>query len=1118
MNNIRIKTILFLILLFSFSFYPVQAQSLKNTDLTVDIKDKSVRDVFKTISKVSNYKFFYDEGIIDDAIRVNLNLSHVSLNTILKELEKKTGLKFMTNSNTITVSLGNTPMAKPASQKKLTGTVTDENGVPIIGASLTVKGTTNSTFTHENGEFSLSAASNATLVFAFLGYKTKEIAVGNKTYIIVTLTEDTKALDEVVVVGYGTTSKRKITSSISEINTDQIENLPASSIVNNLGGRSPGVIVSGNGGGPGNFSEISIRGGGTPIVVIDGVVSEYSDFQNINSNDVESINILKDAAAAAIYGSRAGNGILIVTTKQGANKPLTINYNYSYSLSQPTIMAKKLSSFEMATYENEAYKNDGLNEIYTPEVLEKYRTGSDPYNYPNTDWQALCLKNFAPEQNHNLSLSGGDKKNNYYASFGYYDQGTLYTYNSNWFKRYTGRLSFENNFENIGLKTTTSVNGTFTALRHPNSQLGSGYREEWGSIQAMSPMDIAYTDLGLYAISGQGGHPLVAIDPRSGYNLTKSQVINGQFNAEWSVPGVKGLKLKSISNERMEFYRGKSWKAIAPQYALGSTVPVTHNPSDLSMSYSQSFSFTQQFLADFEKKFKSDFTLGALFGYEFNTTTGNSMSASRENYQLAVDQFIAGPTDNMKNSGSESESGRAGYIGRLKADYKAKYMFEASIRHDGSDWFPKEKRWGTFYSLSGGWVVSDEMFMDYLKKNNIINLLKIRGSYGIVGLDGSSAGLSRFEYIPGYNLEERANVINGKDVQGFSEGNLVSTDITWYTSSSANIGFDFTSLDNALFGGFDYFYMRTSGYLASPSSTLYATTLGLSLPKIKTDGAHRRGGYEINIGYKNKVGELQYEVSANYTKFDELWENNPYQDENTLKTPAKRNTNELAFNRIGFHSLGYYTSEEDVLNSPHLAGSTNLRPGDIKYADMDGNGVIDDADKVRIGRSNIPRSTYGINLNLNYKGWFLYTLFQGSGKRDLYLGNVIRSQIIYPYQTDYWTPENPNSRFPRLSSSGTYNGSNNYQTSDFWLIDASYFRMKALQIGFDFKQKLLNKVRYITNAKLVLCGTNLFTISKTMNYCYDPETDLVSAAEPNQGNNYNYPYQRVYSLTLNLGF
>ncbi|MDR1454469.1 MAG: TonB-dependent receptor [Tannerella sp.] len=1005
-----------------------------------------------------------------------------------------------------------TPEPRQA-KTRITGTIVDRAGEPVIGANIVEKGVpAHGTVTDTDGKFSLEVASGATLTVSYIGYVTQEVAVGNRSSLQIVLEEDTKALDEVIVVGYGTTSKRKMTASISKVPTEQIENLPSASVVNNLGGRTPGIIVSSTGGGPNSFSVVSIRGGGTPIVVIDGVVSEYNDFRNMAPQDIEELSILKDAAAAAIYGSRAGNGILMVTTKKGANKPLSIDYSYSYSGSRPTFLSEMLGSYDRAYNRNLAFENDGYGPYYaySEEILEKYRTGSDPYYYPDTDWQKISLKSYAPEASHNLSLRGGDKKNSYYASLSYYDQGTMFKMDAQNYKRYNARVNMVNNFEGIGLKTTTGVSANVTNYRDTYNG-GGGI---WGDLQLASPMALAYTDLGYYADFGRSV-PL-KMDPRSGYHNYDYRDFNGLFQAEWSVPYVTGLTLKSISNYRLGFFRQKDWSDMAPVYAIGSDVPLASSVTrSLTDAYSQNRAYTQQFLADYLHEFEGGLTVGAMLGYEFYSYASSNASAYRTGYELPVDQFIAGPTVNMSNGGSESESGRAAYVGRFKADYQAKYMLDVSFRHDGSDWFPKDKRWGTFYALSGAWALSDEAFMSSLKERHVFDLLKLKGSYGIVGLDGGDAGLSRYAYVPGYNLNTDVYVVNGIPRQGFSEGDLVSTDISWYTLKSTNLGVEFASLNDALFGGLDYFRMRTTGYLASPSNVGYTDPLGKNLPNVRSNGEHLRGGIEASLGYRNRIGDLEYELTGSFTYYDELWVVNPGEDKTVTMNPRTRNTHELSYYTNGYRNLGYYTSMADILANPHPTASHDLRPGDVYYEDVNGDGFIDGSDQVHIGKPEKPRANYGLDIDLKYKGFFFNALLMAATGSSRYLGqqtNGSTIQVPYPanrFHLDYWTESNTDAKFPRMLSNQTFNGENNYRTSDFWLISGSYLRLKSMQVGYDFKKRLLKEVNFLSSAKLILSGTNLFSLGEMLKYEIDPESNA---------ENFGYPIQRMYSLTINLGF
>ena len=478
-----------------------------------------------------------------------------------------------------------------------------------------------------------------------------------------------------------------------------------------------------------------------------------------------------------------------------------------------------------------------------------------------------------------------------------------------------------------------------------------------------------------------------------------------------------------------------------------------------------------------------------------------------------IDQIGAGPSDSMENGGSESEAGRAGLVARASYNYKKKYYVEGSMRYDGSDLFPEDRRWGTFFAGSLAWAISEESFFQPLKDRNILNFFKVRATYGETGLD---SGVGSFSYLTSYGLNERGYVMDGKLVPTFSEGNLISTDITWYTRNTFDLGFDFNSLGERLSGSFDYFYMKTTGYLTSPSNVNYTDPLGLSLPKVKSDGEHRRAGYEFALSWKDHVGDFNYEVGTNFTYFDQLvavaWE----EDLASQKNPYKRSVQQTGYYTNGYTNLGYFQNSDQTLNLPRPDGSTNLVAGDIIYKDMNGDGFIDGNDQWRIGKNSFPRGNYGIYANFSWKGFSANILFQGATDRDLYLDDIVRGQttggysIVYPYQLDYWMPDNRDAKYPRLAMNSSINGNNNYQTSDFWLVSGRYIRLKSLQIGYDFRKTLLKDIKWLYKCQLVLSGQNLFTISPATKYGFDPETGST--------NNYDYPVQRVYAISLNLGF
>ena len=484
-------------------------------------------------------------------------------------------------------------------------------------------------------------------------------------------------------------------------------------------------------------------------------------------------------------------------------------------------------------------------------------------------------------------------------------------------------------------------------------------------------------------------------------------------------------------------------------------------------------------------------------------------SAYRRDYiSSAVDQIFAGPNEGKTNDGSASEGGRMGYVGRLKYDYKGKYILEGNFRYDGSDNFPEDSRWGFFPSVSAGWVVSDESFMKKLDDKDILNLLKIRASYGTVGNDD----VARFAYVPSYSLVQGSLNVDGNLLNGFSEGNLVSPDLTWFTQKSQNYGFDFGTLNNKLSGSFDYFYYKTSGFLISPLDR-YITPLGKSLPVVKSNSVLRRAGLEFVLQYKGRLGDLKYEVGTNLTKYDQLWEQKDDEDEVSLKNPLRRLTHQTDYFGHGLRADGLYQSLDEVMNSPRTLGGTGLAPGDIRYEDVNGDGKIDQNDEVRVGKSTFPHLNYGFDIKLDYKGFSLYSLIQGTGARNMYLSDHLQNRysglLHYDFQLDYWKDDNTNATFPRLSSIDGLNGGHNQKASTWWLVDAAYVRLKSLSLSYDLRYSLLKNQNVISSCRLSINGTNLLTFSNAKKY-FDPENGSSAG--------YAYPMQRVWSIGLNVGF
>jgi TonB-linked SusC/RagA family outer membrane protein len=1101
------------------------------TKISLNLKDATIEEVLNKIEDVSEFYFLYNNKLIDVTRKVNIEADKEPIKDILNDMFDKDTKFIVYDRQIILMPSDVTSLSATMQQLKITGTVTDKNGAPLPGVNVVVTGTTQGSMTDIAGKYSIDIPKGSkSLTFSFIGMESQEVNIGTLTQINVTMVESAVGLQEVIIVGYGSTTKRATTASISTISSEKLE-LPVPTLADAINGKIDGVFVQTSGGGPGKKPIITIRGGSTPLIVIDGIVSSITDFQDLNANDIEDFSVLKDAEGAAVFGARGGNGVIAITTKRGVTGTMKINYDYSLTLSQPTVLPEKFDSYESVTIQNEARKNDNQAPAFTDDIVQKYKDNSDPFNYPNTNWYKVTLNTFAPSERHNLSINGGNDKTKYFASVSYLDQGDLYVFQTDWLKRYNYKLSVTNNFDKIGLIANVNLSGTIDNRREPFSAYsgavvlpgttnGIGSTGSlWSHIQAMSPTQLAYTDLGLYAQTSDS--PIVEVDPNSGYNSTLTQYVNGILDLEWSVPGVKGLVIKAINQYRLDNNWFKSWMATAKQYSLHSNIPIPITAPNLVEQSGQGHSYTNQFLGEYKKTFAKDHTVNALFGYERSYGYNETLNATRLSYILINDQISSGPTLNMTNGSSAAENARAGFFGRLGYNYKSKYFIEASFRRDGSDWFPPNKRWGTFWSGSAGWIVSSENFMKTLVDKNIINFLKLRASYGVVGLDGADAGISRYQYLQSYIVNQMGYLINNAFVPTFTQGPLVSPNLTWYTQKSRNIGIDFATLNSKISGSFDYFFMETTGMLASPSSTIYSDPLGTALPAISTNGNLRKAGLEISLSYKNNIGDFHYTIGGNLSRYLQMWKVDPYEDISILKNPYTRTTYQTNFFGIGYQSLGFYTTAADVMNSPRIVTSTNLVPGDIKYQDINGDGKIDVNDQKHIGQDYIPRITYGVTLDLQYKGWFLSALVQGSGNRDLYPGPTIQSSQTYTYQGNFWTPTNTNAIFPRLTSNPSYNNNNDIQQSSFWLVNGSFIRLKSLQIGYDFKKLLIKSIKFISECSLSIGGTNLLTASPALRkYKMDPEAGLytVTSTSPPIGNNYDYPVERTYFFKATIGF
>lgn len=996
----------------------------------------------------------------------------------------------------------------------VSGRVTDDEGAPLVGVYVIERGTDNHAVTDLDGNFSISTPAGRTLMFSYVGFTNKAVTATDGMTVV--LSSDLNDLDEVVVVGYGTSKRRDLIASVSTVKADDISNIPTTNISQGLAGRSPGLIVVASGGGINSQPTISIRGGGTPLYVIDGIVRSEADFRNLSADDIESMSILKDASATAIYGSRASNGIVQVVTKGGQSGRVSIEYDLNLSWSQPSTWPDKLHSPERAEWANRARANDGRDPLYSDAAIRAMRDGSDPRNYSDTDWRRMVLNDWAPQQKHTVRASGGTDASRFYVSLGHIRQNSLYKSDNHWMKRTNFRLANTSNVRPIHLQVKASIDGYRQKTTHPNTSSASSYFHVFSHINDRPPTLPGVNDLGLpYNITD---NPVAETAADAGYNRTTDNVVNGKGELVWSSP-LEGLQVRVASDYRFYSSTTKQWRKDAAKYDWGSNEPNYDNLPQLYHSSSTGYEYTNQAFVQYDGLFGAN-TVSFLGGYEQYYTKGETYWERRVNYAVLDDQIESGPIADLQNGGSESEQGRAAWIWNLKYNYAEKYYGEFSMRNDGSDYFAPGKRWGTFFSGSLGWVITEEAFMAPVVERDIFNSFKLRGSYGETGLD-SSAG--RFAYLQTYSLDNRAYVAGGSFVPGFTEGGLPSPDLTWYTTRQTDVGFDFTSLDNRLYGSFDWFYYSTKGYLMAPTGESYLNQIiGVSLPQVKSNSEFRRQGAEVQVGWRDRAGDFKYDVSFNITWYNSLWARDRSESEASQMNPYRRSQQQRQdYYGLMLHNLGFYASAQDVYQSAGIANNIStgyMTAGDIKYEDTNGDGLIDSNDNRRLGNRSTPLSQYGLDVRLGWRGIYLNMLFQGASSFDMRLegsntmqtGQTQGLPVLFDYQTDHWRPDNRNAKYPRLMSNTGLNNNNNYATSDFWLINGRYLRMKDFQVGYDFKHTLLRDAAWLSKLKVGMSGQNIFTISRATKYGLDPENAATTG--------YAYPVERVLAFTLNLGF
>ncbi len=1006
-------------------------------------------------------------------------------------------------------------------QSTITGRVNSMSGNEALsGVSVVVKGTQIATSTNAEGYFSLeNVAPDATLVFTMVGYRTLEEPVNQRTTLSISLQDDLSNLDEVVVVGYGTQKKETITGSVATVKSAELVKSPTLNVSNALAGRMAGITATQGSAEPGNDgSNIRIRGTNTfgnsePLIVIDGIPARQGGFERLNPQDIDNISVLKDAAAA-IYGARAANGVILVTTKQGKEGKPSLSYTFNQGFSQPTYipqladaaqyaeMRNELEIFKLPVSEwsavNTAFRNQGFFERpngstitapFSPQDFQLFRDGSNPWSHPNTDWYGATLKNWTPQAQHNLQLSGGSDNFRYLTSVGYQTQDAFYKNSATNYSQYDMRINLEGEINDY-VSVRVGVLGRQEDRNFPTKSAGTIFR----MLMRGNPTQPAFWPNGLPGPDIEHGeNPVVITTDQTGYDRSKRYYFQTNGQIDIKVPGVEGLKFTGTASADKYIQQTKRWEipwylytwqgeyeadGVTPQLIPGLRGP-RPDPA-LSQGNEDQLNILLGAMANYDRSF-GNHSFNLMAGVNRETIRNDNFSAFRRYFiSSAIDQMFAGGDAEKDNGGGAWERARLNYFGRLGYNYQEKYIAEFLWRYDGSYMFPQASRYGFFPGVLAAWRISEENFW----KDNVsfVNSLKLRGSYGQMGNDNIffNDELQEYQYFSTYGFG--TYIVDGNLVKSLYETRVPNSFITWEVANNYNIG-----LDGQLFNGkvnfeFDMFLNRRSSILWQRNASVPQST-GMTLPA-ENIGKMENRGFDLNIGYNGSIGELRYNVNVNggYAKNKIL-----FWDEAAGAPEWQRTTGRMLNAGLYYIHDGVFRDEAEIAANTldYSAITNNLRPGDMKFKDYDGDGKITPDDRVRRDKSNIPTFQGGMNIGLQYKNFDLTILFQGAAGAELPVSTEESGAIgnyLLQFYENRWTPDNPSSEHPRITdrSDQYYSSGNTY-----WLESTDYIRLKNVEIGYNFPVEWTKRIG-MNNFRVYANGLNLFTISKMT--AYDPES------------------------------
>lgn len=1072
--------------------------------ITLRYKEAPLEDVLLSIRQQSGFDFLYSTQLLKKAKPVSVSIQDASLEEVLKSCMAGQPLGYIINKKTVTITslpVNVKPVVFPVS-----GRVTDAKGEAIPGVSVRLKGTGTGVVTDLNGRYVITLPdTKGTLVFSYIGYITTEMVVSTQKEINIILAENAQSLNDVVVVGYGTQKRSSVTGAVDQITAASIEGKPAMNVTQALQGASPNLIIQQRNAEPGGAMNLNIRGVGTmgdnnPLVVIDGIVG--GDINLLNPADIQSVSVLKDAGSAAIYGSRSANGVILVTTKQGAkNSGMKVTLNALAGIQTPHVLYKPVKGYENAILRNEANVNAGLTPIYSAEQIRALQAQGDEEWFLNT-----ILKN-AWQQNHNLSVSGGTEQSTYLVSIGYADQRNNLVGPDYGLKRYNYRINLNNEYGKFKLNSI---------LSYAKSQIKDHSSSTSTLIVDAGRVPTIYKlkdDQGRYLTNDvlSEFNPLGILE-QGGYRKYDNDNLFGSLNAEYA------------ATDYLKF-RGVVGGTLTANHLYARTMQVNYFPKGVYGSdrntndeNDKNLFLNMQFITEFNKTFNKSHVVNALVGISNESVNeeGNRIYRKFTDPELGTptSETVIDPVNSLSTNQRTSESSLNSLFGRANYAYKDKYYGEVNFRVDGSSKFSKQNRWGFFPAISGGYRLSQEDFMSGYRAK--VGDLKLRGSYGILG----NQNVNNYQFQTTYRPIANQYGFGDKAVSGIDPA-FANPDIRWEKAATLNLGLDASFFGNKLTVSLDYFDKITRDILVQPT---VPGLFGSSLPDNNAAKMQNRG-WEATINYritgenfkhtfglnigdsKNKV--LAYEGKEKISSSDEMQyiirEGLPYNSYVGLKTD------------------GFFQNLDEVTKGPKPEGLI-VGPGDIRYVDVNKDGVINDRDRFVLGNA-FPRYTFGFSYAVTYKNFDLNLFIQGVGKRSAFIrGEMVEpfhynyGQVMYQHQLDYWTPTNPDAQYPRLAANGSQSNTNNFRRgSDAYLYNAAYARLKNVQIGYSLSAKVAKKIG-MQKMRIYASGQNLFTLTKLK--FLDPENTEFSNNLSTSGANSAraYPTPVYVGMCLDVTF